>query len=152
MERDGLPASNTSSRLENFGVISGAADAVLGGAGNETVINHGRIVGDVDLGAGDDTFVFGGGGSLAGDLFLGAGDDHVVVENGSGQSGVADFSAGNASGDVIDLSEFFSSFSDVMAHSRQRGSDVVITLDNNDTLVLEKVHLDALNAGDFLLV
>ena len=59
--------------------------AVLGGAGEETVVNHGRIVGDVVLGDGDDTFVFGNGGTARGDLLLGGGDDLVVIENGSGR-------------------------------------------------------------------
>ena len=62
LERAGLPAADMSSTLENFGLIEGAAVAVLGGAGQETVINHGRIVGDVVLGDGADTFVFGKGG------------------------------------------------------------------------------------------
>ena len=82
VEREGFPTADMSSRLENFGFIKGAAVAVLGGDGQETVVNHGRIVGDVLLDDGDDTFVFGNGGSVAGDVFLGGGDDHVVVENG----------------------------------------------------------------------
>ena len=59
LERDGLPAADMASRLENFGLIKGADVAVLGDAGKEIVINHGRIVGDVELGGGADTFVFG---------------------------------------------------------------------------------------------
>jgi hypothetical protein len=151
VERDGLPASGMSSRLENSGLIKGAGPAVLGGAGHETVINHGHIVGDVMLGDGADTFVFGKGGSVAGDVFLGGGNDLVRIENGSGSSHIADFAAGAASGDVIDVSAFFSSFHEVQTHSRQLGHDVVITLDRNDQLVLANVHLNALNAGDFLV-
>src|SRR5262249_39331487 len=126
LERDGLSNAATSSTLENFGLIEGAAVAVLGGAGAETVINHGRIVGDVDLGAGADTFIFGKGGTVVGDVFLGGGDDLVIIEDGSGTTHIADFAAGAASGDVIDASEFFSSFGALMAHSHQSGNDVVI--------------------------
>jgi len=100
VERDGFPAAEMSSRLDNFGLIKGAGVAVLGGAGEETMINHGRIVGDVVLGDGADTFVFGKGGNLAGDVFLGGGDDLVRIENGSGTSHIADFAAGAGSGDV----------------------------------------------------
>src|SRR5262245_46937377 len=150
VERDGLPASATSSTLENFGLIKGAAVAVLGGAGQETVINHGRIVGDVDLGDGADTFVFGHGGTVSGDLFLSSGDDLVLIENGSGTSHIADFAAGALSDDVIDVSAFFSSFGDLQAHSKQQGGDVTIALDHNDKLVLENVQLSSLNFGDFL--
>jgi hypothetical protein len=151
LERDGFPASAMSSRLVNSGLIVGADVAIEGGAGQETVINHGRIVGDVMLGDGADTFVFGRSGSVAGDVFLGDGSDTVRIENGSGTSRVADFAAGAGSEDVIDVSAFFSDFDDVMHHGRQRGSDVVIELDNNDTLVLENVQLVALRADDFLV-
>ena len=106
-----------SSQLENFGLIRGAGTAVLGGAGQETVINYGRIVGDVVLGDGADTFVFGKGGTLAGDLFLGGGDDLVVIENGSGRTDIADFAAGASGGDVIDVSAFFLSFGELMTHA-----------------------------------
>ena len=68
------------------------------------MVNHGRIVGDVVLGDGDDTFVFGSGGTVAGDVFLGGGDDLVVIEDGSGTSRIADFAAGAAGGDLIDVS------------------------------------------------
>jgi hypothetical protein len=151
LERGGLTNADTSATLENSGLIEGAL-AVLCGDGKETVINHGRIVGDVDLGDGDDTFVFGGGGTVAGDVFLGDGNDLVIIENGSGRAVIEDFVAGNASGDQIDVSEFFSSFGEVTAHSQQRGSNVVINLDNNDTLVLSNVQLSVLTGGDFLFV
>jgi hypothetical protein len=153
LERDDLPAADMSSTLENFGLVEGAAIAVLGGDGQETVINHGRIVGDVDLGDGDDTFLFGNGGTVAGDVFLGDGDDRVVIENGSGTTVIADFVAGAASGDQIDVSEFsFSDFDDLTAHSRQLDNDVVVNLDKNDTLVLSNVQLSALIGDDFLFV
>jgi hypothetical protein len=125
---------------------------VRGDEGEEIVINHGRSVGDVELGGGADTFVFGKGGALAGELFLGGGDDTVVMEDGSGATRVADFAAGAASGDVIDVSAFFSNFSQLTAHSRQRGNDVVVTFDHNDTLVLENVQIGTLNVHDFLFV
>ena len=55
-------------------------------------------------------------------------------------------------GEIIDVSAFFSKFSELMAHSSQHGNDVVVALDHNDTLVLENVQLDALKFGDFLFV
>ena len=152
LERPGLPAAAMSSTLENFGLIEGAV-AVLGGAGQEEVINHGRIVGDVNLGGGNDTFVFATGGALNGDLVLGGGDDIVRIENGSGTSTVTDFDgAGVAGGDRIDVSAFFSNINELKAESVQSGSDVVVGLDNNDTLVLTGVQLNALNGGDFIFV
>ncbi|MDA9505483.1 hypothetical protein XI09_12540 [Bradyrhizobium sp. CCBAU 11386] len=149
--RSGLSNADTSSRLDNAGLIKGAGIAVLGGDGQETVVNHGRIVGDVVLGDGADTFVFGMHGTLAGKLFLGGGDDLVRVEQDAGSMRIADFAAGSASGDVIDVSAYFSSFGQVTAHSHQAGSDVVIDL-GHDRLVLEHVQLATLDDADFLLV
>jgi hypothetical protein len=145
--RPGIIAADTHAFLENDGVISAAQTAVLGGAGDETVINHGRIVGNVFLGDGPDTFVFAKGGSLTGDLFLGGGNDFVRIEKGGGTAHIADFAAG----DVIDVSAFFSSFSDLQSHSSQQGNDVVINLGHNNELVLENVHLIGLNAGEFIV-
>jgi hypothetical protein len=147
-----LPAADTSSSLENFGLIKAVKVAVLGGAGQEQVINHGRIVGDVDLGAGDDEFVADSGGVLTGTLKLGAGDDLVRVENGSGTTRIADFIAGASSGDAIDVSAFFSNFDDLIDAGSQQGSNLVIALDQNDQLILAGVQLNALNAGDFWFV
>src|SRR5215813_8785379 len=108
IDRDGVDNALLSSVVDNWGLIQGVDVAISGGAGHETVINHGRIVGDVQLGDGADTFVFGKGGTLDGNLFLGGGDDLVRVERGSGTSFIADFVAGSASGDTIDVSAFFS--------------------------------------------
>jgi hypothetical protein len=139
LERDGLSNADTSSTLENFGRIEGAV-AVLGGDGQEHVINRGRIVGDIDLGGGADTFVFGKGGVLTGDLDLGAGDDLAVIENGSGTTRIANFAAGILSGDRIDVSAFFANFEQLTDHIlSQSGADVVIALDGNDTLILTNV-------------
>jgi hypothetical protein len=63
-----------------------------------------------------------------------------------------DFEAGASGGDVIDVSAFFSSFDELMGHSRQSGSDVVVTSGHNDRLVLEHVQLSGLNADDFIFV
>jgi hypothetical protein len=145
----GPPAADTSSTLDNFGRISGAAVAVLGGAGQETVVNHGRIEGDVILGGGDDTFVAGKGGSVAGDLILGDGDDVVIIESRSGTTRIEDFAAGDLNGDVINVSAFFSSFNQLATHMSQQGGDVVISLDHKDTLALANLQLSSLNADDF---
>ena len=47
VEQEGVPAAGLSSQLTNSGLISAPDVAVLGGAGQETVVNRGRIVGDV---------------------------------------------------------------------------------------------------------
>jgi hypothetical protein len=151
IEQDGAPTEDMAARLENRGLIKGAEIAVLGGAGEETVINHGRFVGDVDLGDGDDTYACGKGSTLVGDLVLGGGDDLVLVADGSGTLRIADFEAGAGGGDIIDVSAFFSDFGDVLSHASQKGGNTVIALDGNDRLVLENTLLSALDGGDFQL-
>jgi hypothetical protein len=145
LEHEFVPAAGLSSSLENFGLIEGAAVAILAGVARETITNHGRIVGDVILGDGIDTFVCATGSNLAGDLFLGGDIDFVRVENGTGTTRIADFAAG----DIINVSAFFSDFDDLVAHAIQRGSDVVIALDSNDTLILANLQISQLSAGDF---
>jgi hypothetical protein len=149
IEQDGLPTEDMSASLENRGLIKGADIAILGGDGEETVINHGRIVGDVVLGGGGDTFVSGKGGSLAGALLLGDGDDIVFIEDGSGKTRIADFEAGIGGGDVIDVSAFFGNFDELLTKSHQSNGDVLIVLDGNDRLVLQNTQLGALVADDF---
>jgi len=140
---------NLSSRVENFGLIKGAAVAVLGAAGQETVINHGRIEGNVVLGDGADEVVFGQGGTLVGDLLLGGGDDLVVVENGCGTARIADFVAGAGSDDVVDVSAFFSSLASLVANSNDTSEGLAISLDSDDALVLVGVSKSDLSTDDF---
>jgi hypothetical protein len=141
-----------SSQVENSGLIDGAKVAILGGDGQETVVNYGSIVGDVILGGGADTFVFGNGGSLDGNLFLGGGQDLVVIHDGAGKATIADFSAARSNHDVVDVSAFYSSFGQLASHMHQVGKDAVITLDADDQLVLRNTLTSALSASDFLFV
>jgi hypothetical protein len=150
LKRNGLTDSKTSSDLENYGLVKGVSIAVLGGAGEETVINHGQITGDVVLGSGADTFVFATGGRLTGMLYLGGGDDLVRIEKGSGSMTIADFAAGPAGKDIIDISAFYDSFADLKANTHQFGNDVAIGLGHNDQLMLANVKLGALDSGDFM--
>jgi hypothetical protein len=61
------------------GVLRGGAGlAYLGSLSGETVANAGRIVGDVSLGGGNDTYRFDGG-MIEGRLLLGSGNDRVDV-------------------------------------------------------------------------
>ncbi len=83
----------------------------------------------------------------------GAGDDTFVFKAGFGQDTVADFTAGAASGDVIEIHDgLFADFAAVQAASQQIGSDVVITHDAANTITLQNVTLANLNQNDFHLV
>jgi hypothetical protein len=145
--RDGANNAQLSSLVENWGLIKGLDVAISGGDGHESIINHGSIVGDIVLGAGADTFVFGKGGDLSGHLFLGEGNDLVYIETGSGTSRIDDFTT---TFDDINVSAFYSNFDDLVAHSEQNSSDTIINLDHSDQLVL--IGVTALHPGDFSFV
>jgi Ca2+-binding RTX toxin-like protein len=69
--------------LFNSGTISGSdflGNAVVGGTGDDTVINQGTINGNVALGGGNDVFN-GTGGTVNGTVFGGAGDDIYIVDD-----------------------------------------------------------------------
>lgn len=62
--------SQTGVRIENYGIISGVAQSILGGASADVVVNAGDLIGHVALGAGADNFngLEGGGVIVLGEL------------------------------------------------------------------------------------
>ena len=50
------------------------------------------------------------------------------------------------------LKSAFADFAAVKAHGAQVGADVLLTLDSNNSILIKKVGLAALGAGDFLFV
>ncbi|SFI38684.1 calcium-binding protein [Albimonas pacifica] len=94
--------------LRNFGEIASlAASAFSGGAGIDTVLNSGRMGGDVLLAGGDDLLRMSGG-EIAGDVDAGSGFDRVVLAAGVVQGDVRlgdhddvlRFGTGTVSGDL----------------------------------------------------
>lgn len=62
----------------NSGIVESDVQSYLGGHAVDRVTNSGTMVGDVDLGGGDDLYV-GTGGTVVGDILGGAGNDRFVV-------------------------------------------------------------------------
>jgi len=89
-------ATGDVNRLINRGYIDGS-NAVEGGDGSERITNRGRIVGDLELGAGDDILTSFMG--IGGDVSMGSGNDRVVIR------GKGDFTQvyADAGDDVFDL-------------------------------------------------
>jgi Ca2+-binding RTX toxin-like protein len=114
-------------------------DTLIGGAGNDQFA----------AGPGNDTIVGGGGIDVMGG---GPGDDIFVFRPGDGIDYIADFVAGDSSGDTLDIDGFgVATFADLQNHMSQNGNDVRIFFDNDNQIMLQNVLLAQLNENDFLL-
>ncbi len=132
-------------------------DADLNGVITDTVLTGGGNSDYLQTFAGNDTLSGAGGndtltGGTGNDTLTGgAGDDHFVFHNGDGLDVVTDFSAGGASGDLIELHAYgIANFTALQPIMSQSGADVVIAFDPDNTITLQHVTLAQLNAGDFL--
>lgn len=85
-----------SGTVKNTGTITGDQWSIYGGSEGERVVNSGKLVGDVDLGGGGDTFIFKGG-DIEGVVRGGSGNDiyvahaaglNIVEESGGGDDTV----------------------------------------------------------------
>ena len=126
------------------------------GTGDDKFLGHGSADdargggGDVlDGGAGDDTLAGGAGDDC---LNGGAGADRFVFGQGLGDDVVFDFAPGNAAGDVVALlgfGEALDTFEEAMAAAAQVGTDTLITVHGEGTILLRGVAKEQLTAGDF---
>ncbi len=115
-------------------LIAGAkGDYLFGGSGNDQLIG----------GAGNDVIVAGTGtGAMTG----GGGNDTFVLHEGGGSQTITDFHAG----DTISLEHYAEqSFAALKPLMAQSGSNVVISLDNGQTLMLDNQTVAGLTAGEF---
>lgn len=79
-----------------------------------------------------------------------AGTDTFAFKSGLGSFDISNFEAGDDSDDLLDLSDAgLMDFSEVLAATTQQGSDVVINLTGDDSLILVGVDKDDLKDSDF---
>lgn len=71
-----------SASLLNTGLIQGAEGSFRGDEGSDDVVNSGHMIGNVELGQGDDVFD-GRGGDVTGQVLGGAGSDIYYIDDGS---------------------------------------------------------------------
>lgn len=122
---------------EGNDTISGGSgdDQLMGGAGND-VISGGSGDDDITGGAGDDI------------LTGGSGTDSFHFAAGFGHDTITDFGASDQ--DLIWFnSDLFADFDAVFDHAVQVGNDVVITIDEDTSLTLNRTNLASLVADDF---
>ncbi len=118
----------------------------LGGSGNDTIIGN-AADNVLNGGPGNDTLEGGGGHDT---LIGGSGSDTFIFGSHDGVDTIADFQA-SVGGDEVLLSGItsVSSFSDVLAHLSQVGSNAVLNFGTGETLTLQNVSVSQLTAADF---
>ncbi len=141
-----------------IGAVNTATGLTLNGNGLDNTLfgNSGNDV--LNGGAGNDAFAAGAGndiinGGVGNDAMTGgAGDDTFVFTLGDGFDQVTDFTAGDSSGDLIELTGYgVAAFAQLQNFMSQDGSDVKIAFDSNNQITLQGVTLGQLNQNDFAL-
>jgi hypothetical protein len=76
-----------------------------------------------------------------------------VFAAGFGKDAITDFTTTGSSADLLQFSsDMFADFADVMSHTAQVGSSVVVTLDADTSITLANVQMTSLAADDFRFV
>lgn len=142
-------SANSAENIKNRGEASGdvfiSIEAVIGSDYDDKLIGDNGWNG-LYGGYGDDVINGQGGND---NIEGGKGDDVFVIGQGSGHDVIEDFSAGAGSEDVVRFEAGFSSFSQMMAATRQNGDDIVIDIDAKNSLTLSNVKLADLHEDDF---
>ena len=130
----------------------GGDDVLNGGAGNDILYGDTRTYGDTmrfDNGLGGDDVLNGG---LGNDTLTGnSGNDSFIFAADFGKDIITDFTAGAASDDVIEFRGIagLASYANVLANAADDGTDTTITLDAENTVVLQNVLVSELHSDDF---
>ena len=90
-------------------------------------------------------------GTRGDNVFTGGnGVDTFVFDRFIGNDTITDFRANGSNHDIIQFRGVFDDFNDLMAHAERSGHDVVIHIDDHNSITLQGVQLGSLDAGDFL--
>ena len=146
----------------------GGDDVLNGGAGNDTLYGDAKFVNDYAISGNDvlsggdgDDWLYGDGydlknGATAGDDTLtgGLGDDLFGYANSIGNDVITDFTAGAGTEDVIEFYQVagLSSYAELISKSSDDGIDTTITLDVDNTIVLQNVLVSELSSDDFVFL
>lgn len=142
--------------LVNSGTIRGGAGSFRGNDIGETVVNKGKMVGDVLLNAGDDIFR-GSNGVVDGRIFGGAGADTILGGKGKdrifGESGADRLDGGKGSdrltgGAEADTFVFSTGYGKDTIADMQTGIDAIDLSDWNGINNLKQLKNHASNHGD----
>lgn len=131
---------------------------INGTSGNDTLSGSTKAA-QIDGGAGNDTLKAGSAGDTliggAGNDTMtgGAGIDTFVFHAGFGIDTISSFTATGASHDVLQFDQsLFADWAHLLGATVQSGSDLLITLDANDTITLKNVALANFTSADAAFV
>ncbi|MCY6379413.1 calcium-binding protein [Hoeflea prorocentri] len=135
---------------------TGAFEHAEMGAGNDTIWG-GASNNNIHGGAGNDTLLAYAGidtlnGGLGNDTLTGGADtDNFIFDADFGNDVITDFTAGAASDDVIEFRGIagLASYANVLVKAADNGTDTTITLDVDNTIVLQNVLVSELHSDDF---
>ncbi|WP_316862479.1 calcium-binding protein [uncultured Cohaesibacter sp.] len=138
------PANNTG---EAAGDSYVDIEVIVGSDYNDTLVANDDWNG-LSGGAGDDILNGKGGDDY---LYGDAGNDTFVFADGDGNDSIEDFIAGAGTDDVIDLSNVvsLSDYASVLAVAADQGSDVLLTIDADNSILLRDVSVADLHQDDF---
>jgi Ca2+-binding RTX toxin-like protein len=98
-------------------------------------------------------------GSAYNDIFYGSRANNVLTGNGGvdtfvfnrniGHDTITDFDATGGNHDIIRFEGVFDSWNDLQNNMQDTGDDVVIWIDNHNSVTLENVSFNQLGASDF---
>jgi serralysin len=153
-----LLEGNTGNNTASYATASAGLTASLANRANNTgdakgdfYSNIQNLIGssldDTLIGDANDNILAGGTGNDT--LTGGAGNDTFVFSAGLGHDVVTDYTAGH---DHIQIRDgLFANGNAALAAAKQTGSDVTITVDSSDSIVLQNFSLANLHASDFVI-
>ena len=127
----------------------------INGTSSANTLTGGTKSAQIDGAAGNDTITAGGAGDLiiggagADALTGGAGIDTFIYHAGFGIDTINKFTATGASHDFLQFDKsIFADWAHLLGATKQQGSDLLITLDATDTILLKSVALANFTSAD----
>ncbi|GAU85718.1 cadherin domain-containing protein [Bosea sp. BIWAKO-01] len=143
------PFTGSGNGLNNSLTGGAAGDVLASGGGNDRLSG----LGGNDTVSGEAGADILDGGAGADVLIGGTGNDTFIFSQNFGHDTISDFGDVGGNNDRIQFSTAtFANFGAVAAASQQIGADVVITVDENNSVILANIAIGTLGSSDFFFI